>query len=71
MVGSIAIPLKATTANEARREASERWPHNDVQITGFRGKAAVYITLVRNVTKGNVATATKGIRANRFVAKPV
>lgn len=67
----IAIPLKATNAHAARREAKKRWPKNDVNITGYFGDEAVYLTLVRNVTRGNVATATKGITANRFVAKPV
>lgn len=65
------IPLKATNAHAARREAGKRWPNNDVNITGYRDGEAVYLTLVRNVTKGNVATATKGITPNRFTAKPV
>ena len=65
------IKLDAKTAHEARREAKRRWPKNDVNLTGYVGDEAVYLSLVRNVTKGNVATATKGIRPTRFTAKVV
>ena len=63
--------LKSTSASGARREAARRWPKNDVSITGYAGDEVVYISLVRNVTKGNVATATKGIAATRFIARVV
>jgi hypothetical protein len=65
------IPLEATNANAARREAKRRWPKNDVKLTGYVDGECVYLSLVRNVTKGNVATATKGIPATRFTAKVV
>lgn len=65
------IELKAKTAHEARREAKRMYPKNDVKLSGYSGSECVYLTLVRNVTKGNVATATKGIRPTRFEAEPV
>lgn len=65
------IPLEATNAHAARREAKRRWPKNDVKLTGYADDEAVYLSLVRNVTKGNVATATRGITATRFTAKVV
>lgn len=64
--------LEATNARDARREAKRRWPKNDVRLFGYDETGeAVYLSLVRNVTKGNVATATKGIPARRFTAKVV
>lgn len=65
------VELKAKTAHEARREAKKLYPRNDVKIFGYSGDECVYLTLVRNVTKGNVATATKGIRPTRFEAEAV
>lgn len=66
-----AFKLKATNTRAARKEAAKRWPKNDVQLIGYRGEDSVYLSLVRNVTHGPVATATKGITPNRFEAKPV
>lgn len=63
--------LEARNTRAARREASRRWPQNDVKLTGYSNGEAVYLSLVRNVTKGYVATATRGITPKSFVAEVV
>ena len=63
--------LAARNTKAARREAARRWPKNDVNLTGYSNGEAVYMSLVRNVTKGHVATATRGITPKTFTAKVV
>lgn len=65
------IKLNAKNSISARCEASKKYPKNDVKLFGYVNDECVYITLVRNVTKGYVATATKGIKPTRFEAEPV
>lgn len=56
----IEIDLQARTARQARSEIKQRWPKNDVAYLGYDEDGfMVLMSLVRGVTKGNVATLSR------------
>lgn len=66
------IPLSAKTAVSARAEIRQRWPKQDVNYYGYASNGeCVIMSLVRGVTKGNVATAVRNRspKATRFEAE--
>lgn len=71
MSGSHFVLLNATSAVEARREIASKWPKYNVTFRGYDTSGEVVsISLVRKQgEKGNVATATRGIKPVKFIAE--